>query len=138
MLEVNKYFNPRHEFYLNDIDFKRCLNEVGGVVSISVTDSLKADLRDEGVLLMFTRTLKFDPQAIFDLSVSFGAELLFNPDTKDEVDWNTFDLSDEFINNGKEILNNLASRTSLLISQITASFGQTPIITPPAFISQDS
>lgn len=138
MLEISKYFNPQHEFYLNDIDFKRCVNEVGGVVSLNITDSFETELQGDSVLLMFTRTLKFDPQAIFDLSVSFGAELSLNPSTKDEVDWSTINLSEEFINNGKEIINNLASRASLLVSEITASFGQIPIVTPPTVILQDS
>ena len=45
-------------------------------------------------------------------------------------------LNEELINQSK-ILSALASRMSLLISQITASYGGKPMVTPPVFIREE-
>lgn len=63
------------------------------------------------------------------LSVSFGAELKFN-NRKSEQDWMKINLAEEFMQNGDFVTTQLMSRISLLIGQITSSFGQQPLILP--------
>ena len=41
-------------------------------------------------------------------------------------------LAEEFRKNGQFVLGNLMNRISLLIAEITSSFGQAPIILPPS------
>lgn len=61
-----------------------------------------------------------------------------NNEVKEEYSLNCFDSikadvegCDEVRNNGEFVTNNLMARISLLIAQITTSFGQSPIILPP-------
>ena len=74
--------------------------------------------------------MKFDPEEIFELSVSFSAILKLNGEKKDDYDWTKINLAEEFRENGQFVLGNLVNRISLLIAEITSSFGQTPIILP--------
>ena len=43
----------------------------------------------------------------------------------------------EFEKHGDFVLENLMNRISLLISEITSSFGQSPIVLPPTIISEE-
>ena len=49
-----------------------------------------------------------------------------------EHDWHNMNMAAEFKENGAFVLNNLMSRISLQIAQITSSYGQVPLILPPA------
>ena len=40
-------------------------------------------------------------------------------------------MAEEFRDNGKFVTDNLMSRISLMIAQITSSYGQSPLILPP-------
>jgi hypothetical protein len=90
------------------------------------------------VKLVVTRVLKFDPEEIFELSVSFGAILRFNKEKKKEYEWEKINLAEEFRENGQFVLGNLMNRISLLTAEITSSFGQTPIIVPPGIVSKSN
>ena len=65
------------------------------------------------------------------MSVVFGADLKFN-ERKTEVKWDELNIAEEFRANGDFVTAQLMSRMSLLIGQITSSFGQQPIIPPLA------
>ena len=91
------------------------------------------DPRSElGVKLTFNRTMAFEPEGLFRLSVTYGVMLTFDPSTKNEVDWDGLDIAGEFRKSCGGTLTALMSRTSLMIGQITAAAGQNPIITPAA------
>lgn len=93
-------------------------------------DNVKVSLISEGVRVIVTRSLVFDPEKIFSMSVSFGTDLKFN-DKKSEYDWERVDLAEEFRENGDFVTAQLMSRISLIIGQITSSFGQQPLIIQP-------
>lgn len=128
---LEKYFLPEQVFYLNSVSYK--------LIDVAITenelnciDNINAEVNDvEGVRIIFTRTLKFNPEGIFELSVSFGANLKFNEEEKHAINWREINLAEEFRVNGSFVLQNLLNRTSLLIAEITAAFGQSPIILPP-------
>lgn len=92
-------------------------------------DNLKALTQEDGIRIIVTRTLTFDPEALFVLNVSFGADLKFN-ERKSEYEWSEINLAEEFGENGDFVITQLMSRISLLIGQITSSFGQPPLILP--------
>lgn len=130
---LSDYFFPEQEFYLQDAKYSK-LEKVGNQEehSLNCIDNIQVDVNIKlGVRVTVTRTLKFDPQELFELSVSFGALLKFVPEKKDELEWNKINLAEEFKNNGQFVTGNLMGRISLLIAQITSSFGQPPIILPP-------
>ena len=86
--------------------------------------------------LTITLSLYFDPEEIFELSLSYGAILKIKKERKEEYDWDKINLAEEFRENGEFVLGNLMSRISLLIAEITSSFGQIPLILPPAIASK--
>lgn len=126
------YFVSEQEFYLDKVSYNR-IDKTEGIreYSLNCTDNIEAEVNEDIVKLTVRRFLKFDPEEIFELSVSFGAILKFNGEKKDDYDWTKINLSEEFRENGQFVLGNLVNRISLLIAEITSSFGQSPIILPP-------
>lgn len=130
---LSEYFLPEHEFYLQNISYNRIENTVDvDEHSLNCFDSIKADVEgSEGVRITVTRTLKFEPDELFDLSIAFGAVLKFEPKKRDEYNWNEINVAEEFRKNGEFVTSNLMGRISLLTAQITSSFGQTPLVLSP-------
>lgn len=129
---LEKYFLPEQVFYLNSINYK--LMQITSTENIlNCIDNLSVEVNDaEGVKVILTRSLEFNPEGIFELNVSFGANLKFNEETKNEINWHEINLAEEFRVSGNFVIQNLLNRISLLIAEITASFGQSPIILPPS------
>ncbi len=129
MTDFSRYFLPGHGVILEYVNFetsplppkRRKMN---------CKDTIVARLSDPvGVKVTFNRALSFEPEGVFYLSVTFSSFLRFDPRTKDEVDWHSLDIAGELRSGGGPILLELASRASLLISEITSAAGQPPIIT---------
>lgn len=135
MENLSQYFEREHQFYLNCVEYKR-IEELSGEeeseVTLNCTDNISATVHGtESVDVILSRRLSFDPEQIFSLEVSFGAHLVFNKEKAKEINWHEIELAAEFRKNGEFVLQNLSSRISLLVAQITSSFGQTPLILPP-------
>lgn len=128
-----EYFLPEQEFYLHQIAY----NRIAGYISqdefvLNCTDNISVELVNKSnIKIIVTRNLYFEPNALFQLSISFGANLKFDPKRAEEYNWNEIDLAKEFRDNGDFVTTNLISRITLLIAQITSSFGQQPLILPP-------
>lgn len=128
---LSDYFLPEHEYYLKNISYNRIDNPPKLTDHmLSCTDNLSASIQGNRVRIILERGIKFDPHEFFELSISFGAELTFNEEKSAQIDWSTINLAEEFHQNGEFVLSNLVSRISLLIAQITSSFGQPPLILP--------
>ena len=82
---------------------------------------------------------KNDRGKSFEISmkIAFGANLYFKEDKIKAFDWSEINLAEEFRENGDFIINELMRRITLMIAQITASFGQEPIILPPLIPTND-
>ena len=132
-----EYFEEEQEFYLDEINYKRIdKKENTEEYSLNCTDSIEANVKGSTVRLIVKRNLKFDPSEIFELSVSYGAILRLKEEKKGDYDWTTLHLAEEIRENGQFVLGNLMNRMSLLIAEITSSFGQVPIILPPAIAAK--
>lgn len=131
---LNEFFLPEQEFYLDKVNYNR-LPQTSNTkeFSLNCIDSIETTLMEDGINILVTRTLKFNPNEIFELSVSFGVNLKFNKDMKRNFEWNDIEWENEFRQNGDFVLANIMSRISLLISEITASYGQMPLVLPPSF-----
>lgn len=126
------YFLPQQEYYLEEISYNR-IDKQGSAseYSLNCIDKIDVEINDDFVTILVKRTLQFEPNEIFELTISFGSILKFHPDMKNDYDWEKIDLAEEFKQNGQFVLGNLMNRISLLIAEITASFGQPPFILPP-------
>ncbi len=133
---LSQYFKEEHQFYLNNVKYVRIENDLMNTGSaqfnLNCLDNIMTTVEDsKGVTVIVTRRLKFEPEGMFDLEVSFGALLDFVPEKADEIPWHEIDLAEEFRQQGAFVLQNLMNRMTLLIGQLTSSFGQSPIILPP-------
>lgn len=129
---LSEYFKPELEIFLDTINYKRIENPSNTDAHEALLlcqDNLKVMTNVEGVRVIVTRTLTFEPEQLFALNVSFGADLKFN-ERKSEYEWSKINLAEEFGENGDFVTVQLMSRISLLIGQITSSFGQQPLILP--------
>ena len=136
---LSDYFLPEQEFYLHKINYDRITSGESGIrkseISLNCTDNIVAEVNDlDEVKIIVTRSLYFDPEDVFCLSVAFGAELKINPNKKNDYNWHELNLAEEFRDNGDFVVSNLMNRISLLIAQITSSFGQQPLMLPPTII----
>lgn len=130
------YFLPEQEFYLQNITYDRIENTTNSENhTLNCLDNISVDTNDDTVKITVTRTLKFEPEELFSLTVSFGAILKFNPQNKSEYKWREINMAEEFRYNGDFVIGNLMQRITLQIAQITSSFGQSPIILPPSVLS---
>lgn len=135
-----EYFLPEQEFYLYKIDYDRIETFSSKTeYSLNCADNIHVEINDKnGVKVIVTRNLFFEPEEMFRLTVAFGANLKFNPQRENEYKWSEINLAEEFRNNGNFVTANLMSRITLLIGQITSSFGQQPLILPPSVAGSDS
>ncbi len=125
-------FVPEQEFYLDKISYNRIeKNEATQEYSLNCIDNLEVTVVEDNVYLTVRRSVRFEPQEIFELTISFGVVLKIKEEKQVEYDWNSINLADEFQMNGNFVLDNIMSRISLLVAEITSSFGQNPIIVPP-------
>lgn len=129
---LSEYFLPEHEFYLHKIVYNRLDNVTPEIaVPLNCADNINVEISNNDVKIIVTRSLYFDPEEIFRLSVAFGANLKFDSKKVNEYNWNDINLAEEFRENGEFVTDNLMSRISLLIAQITSSFGQQPLLLTP-------
>lgn len=130
---LSEYFLPEQEFYLHKVVYDR-LDSIAakGEFTLNCADNINVEVCDNSeVKIIVTRSLAFEPEELFQLSVSFGADLKLDPQREHEYNWREINLAEEFRHNGHFVTTNLMSRITLLIAQITSSFGQQPLILPP-------
>lgn len=125
-------FVSEQEFYLDKISYSRIeKKETTQEYLLNCIDNLEASVNEDKVTLIVRRTVRFEPQEIFELAITFGVVLKIKEEKMNEYDWNSIPLAEEFQTNGNFVLDNIMSRISLLVAEITSSFGQNPIIVPP-------
>lgn len=128
--DFNRYFLAERRIALENISYettKPAQSESG--YKLTGRDTVVAQVvGTSGVKVTYNRTLKFDPDGPFTLSVSYAVMLVFNPGTREEVDWSTIDVAAQFRKHCAPICANISSRISLLIGEITSASGQPPMI----------
>lgn len=131
------YFEAEQEFYLDKVLYHRIdKKEQAEEYSLNCIDNIEVQVNEDKVRLTVKRVLKFKPEEIFELSVSYGSILKIKAEKRGDYDWENINLAEEFRENGQFVLGNLMNRISLLIAEITSSFGQTPLILPPQIASK--
>lgn len=135
MIDMKSTFKTKRQLFLETVNYE--LRPVSysseSESQVKCTDSVTASLVDDRNLkLSFCREINSIDQLV-NMKVQFGLvlELLDGVSLEPNKDY-----ADEFI--GTSVLSGLILRTSLLISQITASFGQPPLITSPTLIENEN
>lgn len=135
MFDFDRYFLKECQVFLSHIEYD-VLTLGNGNNKINVTDNIQAYPKDDShVKIEISRSLSFPDGGLFSLQVIYGILLTKNPLSKDEIDWSEVDVGAEFKRAKAPLINGIASRISMLIGQITSSYGQNPIITPPQMMN---
>lgn len=72
------------------------------VFSLNCADNINVEIYENNeVKIIVTRSLSFDPEELFQLSVAFGAGLKFDPQKVNDFNWNEINLAEEFRETGK-------------------------------------
>ncbi len=129
--DFNRYFLAERRVFLENVSYEteRLQIAQGAQLKLGVRDTVVAQIiRQSGVKVTYNRSLRFEPDGPFSLSVSFAVMLVFNPGTRDEVDWRTIDVAAEFKKNCPSVMQAMMSRAALLVAEITSASGGLPII----------
>ena len=128
--DFNRYFLAERRIVLENISYETQRPAAGqGQFKLNVKDTIVAQVIGQaGVKCTYNRTLRFDPEGPFVLSVSFAVMLVFNPGTRGEVDWRTIDVAEEFKKNCPALIQTMTAKISLLVAEITNANGGVPII----------
>ena len=131
--EVNfaRHFMPAPRVIIENISYETETPHIenGSELRLGVKDTVVAQINvRHGVKVTFNRTLSFDPEGPFRLSVSFATHLSFNPKTAGEIDWKKVDVAAEFRKKCPGLMQNMMSRAALLVAEITSASGGNPII----------
>lgn len=136
---ISDYFQKQGSLYLKNISYDLITLESNPEnIKVILTDELETKFVNDRTQLevIFTRVVKHNPKALFELKVSFGALYTFKNEYSDtELCEN--DFKDMLKQNRNRLFLNIISRTSQLISEITSSHGQYPLVTPPIFLNNN-
>ena len=134
-MEFDKYFLTECNVYLHHLEYD--MLTLGGEPKLMVTDSVASyDLDEEKVRIEIARSVSAANNKLFYIKAVYGIILTKNPLVINEMDWSSVNVADEFKKSKKNLMNNIASRLSMLIANVTSSSGVIPVITPPQIIGQ--
>ena len=128
--DFNRYFLAERRIVLENVSYEtNRVQPQGNQLKLGVKDTILAQIIGQaGVKVTFNRTLRFEPEGPFTLSVSFAVMLVFNPGTRGEIDWHTIDVAEEFKKNCPQLVQAMMAKAALLVAEITAANGGAPII----------
>lgn len=127
--DFNRYFLAERRVVLENVNYEVHPVQASGSMKLNGKDTIIAQVAGQaGVKVTYNRTLQFDPEGPFSLSVSFAVMLVFNPGTRDEIDWKTIDVANEFRKACPALVTTMMSRATLLVAEITSASGGAPII----------
>lgn len=127
--DFNRYFLAERRIVLENVNYEVHPVQPSGQMKLNGKDTIIAQVAGQaGVKVTYNRTLQFEPEGPFSLSVSFAVMLVFNPGTRDEIDWKTIDVANEFRKACPALVTTMMSRATLLVAEITSASGNAPII----------
>lgn len=130
------YLDGQQTLYLKEIHYTVGSDgDIKGDIKLGDELHVEASL-EKGLTIEVTRKIFTVADDAYLLSVTMGSTLSFkqdhtvSEDTIRQIDWK------KELKSKDRLLSVLTARISLLISQITSSFGGTPIVTQPALIKE--
>ncbi len=134
-----KYFAGECSLSLLNVKYDR-KDEIETDVELILQDSLdiqNINEKSEDIEFIVSRHLSFKPECFADISVSFSVILKLNDEYRHAESLDYKALKQEMIGPDSVIIPMIMSRISLIISQLTSSYGERPVVTPPSFMRQE-
>lgn len=138
MLNLEQTFKPSYSYYLEKVIYQRIPDfPYTEETAIKINDELNIAIKDKGVVtVLFSRSVYFSPDCMFNIKIVYGADLTFVC-LADSEKYSIEEIKESLLENNNPYLGGLIARTSLLLAQITASYGQSPLVTPPSFLKNE-
>lgn len=131
MVAFKDLFENNIDIGLHEISYKGMGDAAEGV-KLLIRDAYEAELKTpEKLRLIGSREVVFEPRNVFKLKVSFFVEWRVKEEYVESVNWEDYDIEKEVQSAPELFMINEWDRLSLLISQITASFNMSPLVTLP-------
>ena len=134
-----EYFTGSFSIALENVVYNK-LDEIEGEVSLRIDDVLEIKENKtnvQNITAIITRSFSFEPKSLVEVSVSFEVVLELNDKYKNSDKLDLSLIRKELISEDSVIMSIVMSRISLLISQLTYSYGERPIVTPPSFMESE-
>ena len=139
MSAFTEYFAGECSISLENVTYNK-LEENNGAVTLKVKDSIDIKEKEndiDSLEIIVSRNLTFEPRSLAEINVSFGVELRLNDQYKNSEQLDYARVRDEIISEDSVLTSIIMSRISMLISQLTSSYGERPIVTPPSFLKDE-
>ena len=139
MCMFDEYFTGSFSIALENVVYNK-LDEIEGEVSLRIDDVLEIKENKtnvQNITAIITRSFSFEPKSLVEVSVSFEVVLELNDKYKNSDKLDLSLIRKELISEDSVIMSIVMSRISLLISQLTSSYGERPIVTPPSFMESE-
>ncbi len=134
MIDFQTIFEENYQLYLKNVDYKvLTIGPVKEKIDIKLKDDIQFSRDNNKLNFEVKRTINFTPAPLYTLTVAFGVQLTIKDIAANLecIDWNDESRENVIFQN---LIQGLMSRISVLISEITLSYGQNPVVTPPNFI----
>lgn len=136
---IDKYTKNLIKIYLKEIKFENTpfLDEANSY--LECYDELDTKFNGEDIIeVNFTRYVTVLPKKSLDMKIVIVAEAMINTKKAKakQIQWKEIDFIKEL--KDSNIIDEVSSRASLLIAQITSSVTKSPLITPPGFLEKEN
>ncbi|SEA06405.1 hypothetical protein SAMN04515656_10357 [Eubacterium aggregans] len=128
----NEHFKENYRFALKNINYQKNDIDTKEKIELLCNDDVDIEISNDYVNITLTRTLVADPVKLFEIMVAFEVILFFIDGDQNNLDQS--EIEERLINEESDLLDDIAGRISLLIAQITSSYGNPPIVTPPVIM----
>ncbi len=134
MLNFKDYFIDEYQFTLKKVTYTWIeTNNHGDELNLNISDGVISSIQGRTLNVTFERKVFFKPEALYSIEVAFAIMLTFK-ETINEEEINKVNWCQELIETDNPYLRNIISRASNVISMLTSSYGQQPLITPPNIV----
>ena len=139
---LKSLFNNKIRAGLANIDMK-ALEELQleeKEIQLMISDKIDVEKMSDRLRIDFTRKLYFEPASNFELTLVYFVEHFLKEEnslqdfTEDQIKAEVLEDEDFYFQNDR----GFAARISMLVSQITSTFGGPPVILPPIFPLRES
>lgn len=133
MGEIKNLFSDKKNAELQSVEY-RPLGMCSGKFKVSCVDTISVlDSDTKKLRVLVKRSVSLDPPCLFSIEASCYIDHFLKKTNIAKVNWADYNLSDEINSNPEFYAVGVTERLSLLISEMTAAFGESPLITPPIF-----
>ncbi len=134
MIDFEHIFQDEYQFTLKHASYNWLpAGDAPQDAALNIKDNIRAEQCGNQIEITYSRSVFFEPNSIFDVTVVFAFILVFSDEAMAQAHHNIV-WEQALLEQENPYMANIISRASSLIASITASYGQQPLVTPPNFV----